>query len=46
MPTDLHTVRLNNGVRQAIDAALGGLQLFAPDRGDAGRRCGGGVQGA
>ncbi|MDR3535036.1 MAG: urea ABC transporter permease subunit UrtB [Acetobacteraceae bacterium] len=28
---DVHTVRVNNAVRSAIDAALGSLQLFAPD---------------
>jgi urea transport system permease protein len=28
---DVKTVRVNNGVRSAIDAALGVLQLFAPD---------------
>src|ERR1700733_14315805 len=28
---DVKTVRVNNAVRGAIDAALGGLQLFAPD---------------
>jgi urea transport system permease protein len=28
---DVKTVRVNNAVRGAIDGALGGLQLFAPD---------------
>jgi urea transport system permease protein len=28
---DVKTVRVNNAVRSAIDAALGSLQLFAPD---------------
>ncbi|HEY4041883.1 MAG TPA: urea ABC transporter permease subunit UrtB, partial [Rhodopila sp.] len=28
---DVKPVRVNNAVRSAIDAALGGLQLFAPD---------------
>jgi urea transport system permease protein len=28
---DVKTVRVNNAVRSAIDAALGALQLFAPD---------------
>jgi urea transport system permease protein len=28
---DLRTVRVNNAVRSAIDAALGSLRLFAPD---------------
>ena len=39
---DVKTVRVNNAVRSAIDAALGVLQLFAPDRADtvAGRRGG------
>ena len=30
-PPDLETVRVNNRVRRAIDAALGGLTLLAPD---------------
>jgi urea transport system permease protein len=28
---DVKAVRVNNAIRSAIDAALGGLQLFAPD---------------
>jgi urea transport system permease protein len=30
-PTDLAVVRINNRLRRAIDAALGGLTLLAPD---------------
>jgi len=30
-PSDLATVRINNRLRRAIDAALGGLTLMAPD---------------
>jgi urea transport system permease protein len=30
-PGDLETVRINNRLRRAIDAALGGLTLMAPD---------------
>ncbi|MPZ39303.1 MAG: urea ABC transporter permease subunit UrtB [Rhizobiales bacterium] len=33
VPTDLSPVRLNNRVRRAIDAALGGLTLLSPDPG-------------
>ncbi len=28
---DLRPVRVNNGVRRAVDAAMGGLRLFSPD---------------
>ena len=31
LPTDLVAVRLNNRLRRAIDAALGGMTLLAPD---------------
>ncbi len=35
MASGLKPVRMNNAVRGAVDAALGSLRLFAPDRGDA-----------
>jgi urea transport system permease protein len=36
-PDDVHAVRVNNPVREAIEAALGGLQLLSPDAAVRGR---------
>ena len=43
-PADLKPVRINNRLRRAIDAALGGLTLLAPDPAKRLRRRAGGVQ--